>query len=471
MFYNLAVTYFDDAPKPKILLINFLEEDKKRFEEAGYFVELGYMGGVGYFLGEITSADYYHMPHPPYEYDIFVVKTDMPEEGKKYKTINLSDKHCIEKDLINIKNKILYTNSYLICFIGSENTENNDLSIIGFQNINLLLADKRDSALKYSQSKTFEIKELNTVLFSFKDKLKKINKYIVCEDMYKQLNLWGIPVFTNQKGDVVCQYCSNYIDSVGSFPSLILLSEFEDNTKVSIKIIKSLSRIIPDVYSELVGSENWLKKPAFGLEEVSFLKNEIAVKKEELKLFKKKKLYEIKQEKNKWNFMTQILIADDENFEGDAKLSVNVKKSLEYLGFDVLIEDENKGGKRNEDLIIRDKSDGYEALSEVKGTISQNPPENYYSQILKHLKKSNKPNVRGLLIINHDYNKNPFNRGIIYADSSDLFSDDPDDVGVLSTVELYKILKAVKNNSLSKEEARKIVKQSNRILFNDEKNN
>jgi len=469
LFYNSFVTYFNDAPKPKILLINFLEKDKKIFEDAGYFVDLGYLGGLNYFQGNVISADYYHMPHPSYEYDIFIFSTDLPEDGKKYKIVDPNEKRRAKKDLSDIRDKINKTNSYLICFIGNENVENNDLSIIGFADIKLRLADKRDSKLEYHQSNTFVVKELNDVLFRFKDKLKEVNRYIVYENRYTDLNLWGIPVFKNQKGEVVCQYCSYFLEKIGSLPSLILLPEFEDDPKVAVKIVNCLADIIPNVYSNSVNNKIWIEDPVFVPQEVFHLKSEIISKKNEFKLFKKNKLDEIKQEKEKWGFMTQILTADDENFDGDERLSVNIKKSFEYLGFKVLIENENQGGKRNEDLIIEDENDNYEALIEVKGTISQNPPESYYSQILKHLKKSNNSNARGLLIINFDYNKHPFERGMVYADSADLFSDDPDDIGVLSTVELFKILKAVKDKLLSKEEARKIIKQPNRILFKSEK--
>jgi hypothetical protein len=80
---------------------------------------------------------------------------------------------------------------------------------------------------------------------------------------------------------------------------------------------------------------------------------------------------------------------------------------------------------------------------------------------------SKSENLSGLLIINHDLATHPMKRPRLYAgDEEEIVAAAREyRIGLLSTVELYKIAIAVKDGRLSPEEGRRIIETFGRIEF------
>ncbi len=107
-------------------------------------------------------------------------------------------------------------------------------------------------------------------------------------------------------------------------------------------------------------------------------------------------------------------------------------------------------------------------MVEVRVTRRENTPERFYADLLKHLAKARATGPsRGLLVVNYDSSKHPFRRTEIYKDSPELLEDEDGVVGVLSTVELYRIAVAVKRQKIKKEDARNKINKTGRITFKD----
>lgn len=460
------MTYFEEAPKPKILLVNFSKDAANLFRNSGYNVDSAFIGELHVRTVEPLSyrTDYYNMPHPPYEYDIFIIQTDLPEEAKKYKVID-SSKISLNEDLVSLITKTR-RNSATICFMG-EATKFHNLTIAGLPEITVNKADSRDSNLELQEERVFAIKELHELLSNYKNHVKKIHQYITNEEEnLRTIDAYRIHVFTNKARQIIGEYGSIYIGNgkKGCIPKYLLLPEFDDNVKIALGILSKFSELRDDLFSKS-GVDSWINNSEFTFDEIKILNEEISKKEKEIVQYKLNKEKDIEKISSDFSFIKQMLISDDERFEGDNKLTNCIAKVFSFLGFNVEIREQVLvEGKKREDLYISD-IDGFKSLCEVKGTIKQNPPESYYSQLLKHLRKSNDPNLNGLLVVNYDYKTHPYKRIKIYKDSEELFSDDSEGVGVLSTVDLYRLTIDVKNGLLSKDEARKIIKKSNRIEY------
>ncbi len=76
-------------------------------------------------------------------------------------------------------------------------------------------------------------------------------------------------------------------------------------------------------------------------------------------------------------------------------------------------------------------------------------------------------NITGLLILNFDIKTNPMQRPQLYGgEDEDIVETAKErNIGLLSTVELYKIAIAVKDGAITREQARDLIKQSGRIEF------
>lgn len=242
------------------------------------------------------------------------------------------------------------------------------------------------------------------------------------------------------------------------------MPQFERNIEVTLDILDLLIDLRPDLFPGMTKLD-WLRNDEFIPDEVKVIDKEIKREEKRVKAFRKQKEKEKKKVAKELKFFTQILVADDEHFKGNERLKPNVKKILEFLGFGVVDRDlQIKTGKKREDLIISDGE--WNALAEVRGTRRENPPEHFYSDLLKHLWKTKGTGPsKGLLIVNYDSSKHPFRRTEIYKDSPELLKDEDGVVGVLSTVELYKIAMAVKRRKMKKENARNKIKKTGRITF------
>lgn len=462
------MSYFEEIPKPHILLINFTSEEAKRFSDAGYRVELAFLGEAIYEK-ELKScfAKYFHFPKPVYEFDIFIVKTDMPKEGEQYNFRDGAERIPINAELNNLREQILEKNGVIITFLG-KHTISSKLYEAGLPFISTFESDPRDSTLTYT---TFgnEIKDLDDIFFANRNSVAKVNRYIFePENLYEQFRGYSRKFYINKTHYTVGAYGTQYGGSKNpSVLKYILLPEFKDDVKISLSVLNVLKRISPSLFTTS-NVQEWLKSDEFIFEEVKTIQKDIEEKNHEWEEFLLLKNQEIENINNKFSFLNKILFTDDEHFEGEDKLSVNVKKVLEYIGFSVESSDEKVQGKKKEDLVIADPEDNFKALCEVKGTLNMNPSEGYIGQLSNHMRKNSDKTLKGLLIVNYDYNTHPFNRVRIYNDHENeneegLFS--VDDIGIISTVDLYRVATDVKKGVLSQADAKKILKLPYRIQY------
>jgi len=250
----------------------------------------------------------------------------------------------------------------------------------------------------------------------------------------------------------------------------LILPDFGRNIEV---VEMLLTEVLPKISPKLFpGREEfaWLEEEWYEFSKVAAIKDKIRVLREKTEEKLKRHQEQIDSIEAELRPFKQILIADDEHFEGDDKLSAAVHYVLSFLGFDVQDIDETvrKGKTKREDLWVKDR-DGYFGICECTGTTA-GPQEKFYSQLLKEkdlaTRELKRADLRGLLVVNHFRQQDARQRPKLYAASPDIIDSATEaGNGLLSTFELYKIAMAVMKRQLKKSEARKIIKQPGLIVF------
>lgn len=449
--------------KPKTLLINFFSADIKKLKFKNKIeAEFGYINPDGKF---------HFFPSPPYEYDIVIA--NLCKEIADVVYINFSEKQTNYQDRIDLGDNIW--NGFLLAFLG--NFENNGIENCGLNWLETVEADKRDKIFNKGRNGD----TIFDFLFKNHNILLPVKKYINLKTDYHRKTL-----LVNKNNIPVAIYTikelGTYIEDGGEeytnyVPNCLILPQFKDNLEVINDVFKVIIPIRPDLFP-LESSKKWLEDEPFIPPEVKEIEREIQKKRKEFEHLITRKKEQIEVIKDKYRYFTKILETDDQNYKGDDKLSVNVKKVLEFLKFEVIdIDEKLKQTIKKEDYWVIDKD--YFALCEVTGTKSKNPKASEYNGILGRIntvlqrkenrvpEKYQKKIIKGLLIINHDRNTHPFKRPGIYTGSLEELAETAKSIGIsiLSTVELFKISKDVRENRLKKSEARSIVKQTGRIIY------
>lgn len=450
--------YFLPQKRPKILLINFSTDDQNILIKRGYNAELG-LAEYPYLTpkGEVWKHAF---KSPPYEYDIIIYSSDVPSV-KRGTFPQIYDHPKDHGDLWELSRSV--EKGFGLSFVGSEKERENDLAPGGLPFVKLVDADVRDTSLSLVSPRESGIKEIHSLIGKYKSKISKVRRYI--DKTSFQSKSYKKPLIVNRRSDWVAFYDTG-MKGGKLYPTYLVLPQFERNIDVVVDILNVLIDLRSDLFPGMTKLD-WLENDEFIPEEVRAIEEKIKQEEKRARDFRKQKEKEKKKIAKGLKFFTQILVADDEHFKGNERLKPNVKKVLEFLGFSVVDRDlQIKKGKKREDLIISDKD--WNALAEVRGTRRENPPEHFYSDLLKHLLKAKGTGPsKGLLIVNYDISKHPFRRTEIYKDSPELLKDKDGEVGVLSTVELYRIAMAVKGGKIKKEDARNKIKKTGRITFKD----
>jgi hypothetical protein len=170
-------------------------------------------------------------------------------------------------------------------------------------------------------------------------------------------------------------------------------------------------------------------------------------------------------------FVRELLVAKEDPALPPAKrLSGVVKLALEFLGFQV--EDIDQKIKK----AIR-KDGKFLAITEVTGTESKNPKVKEFHDILGRMMTIYKrqtelvlpagKDIGGLLVLNYDIETHPSRRPRAYTGADAHITDTAveQNIGILSTVELHKIVMAVKKGIVTEDVARELVKKPGRIEY------
>lgn len=130
---------------------------------------------------------------------------------------------------------------------------------------------------------------------------------------------------------------------------------------------------------------------------------------------------------------------------------------------------------RKEDYWVTDGN--FLAIIEVSGTANKNPKVKEFNDILGRMatlyrRQNDLPlptgyDIAGLLVLNYDVETPPSRRPRVYigADAHIAETAVEQNIGILSTVELHKIVVAVKKGILTKHAARDLLKKPGRVEY------
>ncbi len=456
-----------EAKPPNILLVNFTDKDIAVLDRSGFKAELGY-------IGRQTEGKYlpYYFPRPPYEYDIYIYNSQIPDQ-KLLTRLFPSPKNLLEdKDALKVVAKLSETMRLRIAFTGFSSGPEN-LLLGGLLQIKLLPAHERVTVCLTPKSKrAFSVPELEKTIVNLKEQIAfPIGQYTtVGRDTFPENYL---PTIWNRNGDVIASYGTIYDQSESkAVPIYIVLPQLQNNALAILKLFEVLARIRPEPFAD-VKDKTWYESDEFAFAEERAIDHDIGMKIKEAKSFIETKREEKKEIAARYEFIKAILVAtEDQTLAADKRLTTNVKKVLEYLGFSVRdIDAEIRGAIRKEDFWVSDGE--FLAITEVTATTNKNPKISEYSALLGRMttvfkRKDRVPdatNIQGLLIINYDVDTHPMRRPRLYSGDAEEIVEaaKENEIGLLSTVELYRIVLAVHEGKLTKEQGRNILKGVGRV--------
>jgi hypothetical protein len=452
--------------KHRIILLNFTRKDAQVIAKAGYNVECGFIGtAVG------STSFPYLTPHPLYEYDILFYNSNISPELE-----NEIDKH--PHNLLNETGSYEALKSFRtppivrISFIGEPRGANN-LIHGGVSCIKLIHAEQNVSSFQTYKGSTFSINELHDLLAQFKNQVQSVKQFFVIpEEIYP---FHHHAVLVSRSGEQVAGYGTTYSEK-NTTPRYIILPELKNIPLAVVQILQCLENIFPQLFPDKI-RRDWLKTDEFLMPEEKTIDTDIQKKISETTIFvdaMKKKKEEIAQ---KNSFVRGLLVAtEDGKIDPETRLSGVVMTALEFLEFKVEnIDEKTRSIIKKEDFWVIDGN--YLAITEVSGTVNKNPKVKEFNDILARLATIYKRkgdlvlpeavSVSGLLILNYDIDTHPSKRPKLYTGEDEHIVETAIEqgIGLLSTVELHKVIMAVIGGFLSKVEARKIVRRLGRIEY------
>jgi hypothetical protein len=450
--------------KHRVLLVNFAECDVAGLTKAGFNIELGYLGTPEKHGKEKYLP--YFFPRPLYEYEIYIYNSlALPDM-----TSRLSSP---PRDLVadrNMGEHLQYMQDppfVRIVFTGGVSGIDN-LLLGGLPTIQVTGAHKGVSELWcVKESRTFQIPPLDYAISKLRNDIAlPINQYISWPGNTYPFN--HMPVVLTLNGDEVASYGSTYRQKA----IYVVLPQMNHNATAVLKLLEVFVDLYPELFPD-IKRRDWYDSSEFAFDEEKQIDKEVEAAIEHTQAFIETKTKEKAEIKKRYAFMKEILVAT-ENGEPDARLSTKTRQVLEFLGFTVDdIDEKIKGAIRKEDFWVKDED--FIAITEVTGTKNKNPKIKEYNDLLGRMTTIFKrrdlvpdaSTIQGLLVINHDIDSHPARRPNLYAgDAEEIVRAARDqDIGILSTVELYKIAIAVKNGVMSKGEARGLIKQKGRIEY------
>jgi hypothetical protein len=449
----------------RILLVNFRPEDAQRLESIGLPADLGYIG-----TAQITNDDIYlpvSLPHPPYDYDIYIYNSEFGEVASHLQDNSVRD---FGEDTEVLDGLQSYRTPPLIriSFLGTAAGLRNNL-LGGAFSVPTTSAHQNVSGFEVLREHTFGITAVHEFIARLVPRIEVVNQYLEISDHHPS---YGNPVLCNRQSNIVAGYGTCYTDR----PHLqyVILPQFRDNTAVLLDLLRLIAKIEPEILPELSRNE-WLESEKYAFSEEIAIEKQIQEMLNEVDAYVGTKRAEAVEVARNFGFIRAILTAT-ENVEPSDKLSTNVKKVLEFLGFKVTdIDDKLKKAIKKEDFWVEDEA--FFAIAEVSATINKNPKTKEYSDLLGRRstifqRRDLVPDVdpaivSGLLVLNFDIETEPDQRPLIYSGGEKEFvgAARENSIGLLSTVDLYRIAIAVKDNKLSKENARLAIKGFGRIVY------
>jgi hypothetical protein len=459
-----------DTTRPhRILLVNFTEKDSGVFVKAGFNVELGYIGQSK--PGEALDYLPYFFPHPLFEYDVYIYNSVVPTKEMERLFPKPKDFRQDSKPFEPLRKFDNYP-LLRISLIGGRSGFSN-LVLGGCPDIDLRDAHEGLSDLvTIDEKRTFSLPDLEKTIRELKRKISyPIGQYLV-RDERNGYPFYHLPVIVNRNGDEIASYGVLY--SGKTVPVYVILPQLKDNVAGVLSILEDVSKLTPELFPDKKTSQ-WLGSSEFAFVEELAIDNEIEKQIENVTAFISSKRSEKEEIGKAMGFIRKILTATESPSQAeDQPLSIVVKRALEFLEFTVEdIDAKIRSAIRKEDFWVRDGE--FLAITEVTGTRSKNPKTKEYNDLLGRMSTIFKrrdlvpdaKNISGLLIVNYDIDTHPFKRPRLYTGDAEeiVGAAIEQSIGLLSTVELYKILIAAKEGLITKDDARKYIKKYGRIEY------
>lgn len=449
----------------RIILLNFTEKEAQHVSKAGFNVDRG-------FIGRIQEPNHYcpfSAPHPLYEYDILFYNSYLPAG--------------IEKDFPQPVNLFGETGSFSalcsfgappavrVSFIGEESGAKTLIhGGVGFAG--LVKADANVSSFYEHQPHTFAIEELHKLLTGFATQVATVGQFF--ETPTDNYPFYNVRVLGSRGGGQIAGYGTTY--NTNNIPRYIVLPLLKDMSRAVVRILQCLENVVPTLFPDKA-NRNWLHSEEFLLPEERRLNEAMNDKIAEATAYIETKKKEKDSLAQQVAFVRALLIAtEDPKLDLAVRLSGVVKRALEFLEFEVTdIDQKIKSAIKKEDFWVADGN--FLAITEVTGTRNKNPKVKEYNDILGRLTTIYKrkgelvipkgASVSGLLVLNYDIDTHPAKRPRVYTgeDEHIIEAAIEQGIGLLSTVELHKIIVAVKEGIISIGEAREILKKPGRIAF------
>jgi hypothetical protein len=447
----------------RIILLNFSAKEAHAIANAGYSVDRG-------FLGKYGPEKYlpFWAPHPLYEYDILFYNSSITSELEKEFTErrNLLQETGSSDTLSTLNG----TPSVRVSFVG-DSTGLNHLLHGGVSFVHLVKAEDNVSVFLESSHNAFAIADVQKLISGFKSQIAKVGYFFPARDPYP---FHHVPALLSRKGHVVAAYGTTY--GSDGHPSYILFPQLKNIPLAVIQILKCLENVVPSLFPDKF-NKTWLESREFLLPDEREKEGEIEQKIADT-LSVVEKLREQRAELAKNNaFIRGLLVAtENSKFDPPERLSSVVRQALEFLEFEVEdIDEKTKSAIKKEDFWVKDGD--FFGITEVTGTVHTNPKVQEFNAILGRMATLYKRQtdlvlpkaaiVSGLLVLNYDTEHHPAQRPKAYTGELEhiVQSAEENGIGLLSTVELHKIVVSVKEGILSKVEARSLLKKSGRIEF------
>lgn len=452
----------------KIILLNFTQSQAQSIAKAGYLVDRGY-------LGEYQRQEYlpFEAPHPLYEYDIMVYNSEIAGELET-EFANPSNLLKVKGCLEALKDPNVHP-LFRISFLGGP-TGLSSLLQGGVPYISLSRAERNVSSFVENNEANamFAIPEMHRLVWSLRKDIDSVRYFLTPSDTYPFYHF--APILSRHAEEIAAYGTTPSGKTLQTLPRYIALPKLKDNAKAVVQILQVLEGAFPELFPE--SSKNlWLEADEFMLSDERAKDLEIRAKVAETSLVLENMKLQRSNIAKENKFIRQLLVAtEDVKLEPSDRLSTVVRKTLEYLGFNVEdIDEKTKTAIKKEDFWVSDGN--FFAITEVTGTVNVNPKTKEYNDILGRLTTIFKrqtdlvprgiSNLTGLLVLNYDSERHPSKRPKAYTGDLEHIVEAAveQNIGILSTVELHKIVVDVKEGKLAKQDARSLLKQFGRIEY------
>lgn len=434
--------------------------------KAGFKVDRGMMGMVS---GTSHNCPF-STPHPLYEYDVLVYNSHLTDE--------LQAEFRDTRNLFGQKGSLQAVTSFnsppfvRVAFIGG-NSGASELYLGGIPFAKMTRAEENVSSfLEARDSGSAKIEKLHKLIAGFKGQIENVGQFFSVPESNYPFD--HSRVLLSKSYEQVAGYGTAYAG--GTVPRYVILPRLVNMPRAVIEILQCLEAVYPGLFPDKTRLD-WINADEFLTLEETAIKKQIGEVVAEATKAVQDKNAELAAAAAENSFVRDLLTAtEDASVEPDRRLVATIKKALKFLEFQVEdIDEKTKSAIRKEDLWVREGS--FLAITEVSGTTRQNPKVKEFNDILARMatiykRKSDLPlppdaALSGLLVLNYDVGTHPSKRPKMYTGEDEHIIDTAveQNIGLLSTVELHKIIVDVKAGKLSKAAAREILKKFGRIEY------